>query len=169
MGDLAGLCEAPGRDLALNGSRHRLEIGFRQAELAIEGGRDRPGADGVHTDTARDQLTGESAGKGKKGSLGGCVDARVRHTDVRVDGGVEHNGRRIREDRQECLNEEIRSFHIDRKGTVERGLVPLLDIQSFVQASNIIVTDRMTRGLKLTKRQFGLQWFERIWTGDLKA
>jgi hypothetical protein len=27
----------------------------------------------------------------------------------------------------------------------------------------------MTRGLKLTKRQFGLQWFERIWTGDLKA
>ena len=55
---------------------------------------DRAGADGVHPDTARNQLAGEGAGKRQERRLRGSVDTRVRHADVRVDGCVEHNGRR---------------------------------------------------------------------------
>jgi hypothetical protein len=73
-------------------------------------------------DTARDQLAGKGAGKRKKRTLCGSVDARVGHTYVRVHRRIEYDGRRICEDGQQRLNEEIRPLHVDREGTVERSL-----------------------------------------------
>jgi hypothetical protein len=69
VGDFSGASKTPGGNLALNGSGNGLEVGFRQAELAVKGRRYRTRADGVHPDAAGDQLARERARKGQEGSL----------------------------------------------------------------------------------------------------
>src|SRR4051812_7231266 len=46
---------------------------------------------------------------------------------MRIDGRVEHNGRRIRQDRQERLDQEKGPLEIRREAAVKSGLVPLID------------------------------------------
>jgi hypothetical protein len=69
---------------------------------------------------------------------------------VRVHRRIEHNRRRIREDRQKCLDEEKRSLQIDRDGTIECGLVPLLDRSQIgntcVDEQNIKAAECLTEG-----------------------
>src|SRR5204862_5467493 len=50
------------------------------------------------------------------------IDAGIRHSDVRVDGGIEHDGGAVGQKRQRFLNREIRALEVD----VEDRVVKLL-------------------------------------------
>src|SRR5947209_6529409 len=65
MSDLTGTSEAPGRNLILDRSRCRLEIGLGRTELFIKRCRDRTGTDGLHANAARDQFTSKLCGQRK--------------------------------------------------------------------------------------------------------
>src|SRR3954471_1721218 len=75
FGDLAGIAEAAGGDLVLDGGGHRFQVGFGQSQFAVERSGDRAGTDGVDPDAAPDQLAGQGAGQRDQAGFGGRIDA----------------------------------------------------------------------------------------------
>src|SRR2546422_7585629 len=87
-----------------------LEDLRRQPQAAENRRGHRSGTDGIYPDVAAEKLCRQRARERKECCLARRIDAGIRHSDVRDDGGIEDDGGAVDQKRQRFLNREIRAL-----------------------------------------------------------
>lgn len=92
------------------------------AQLVKDGCVNGSRVDGVHSDLARQEVSGEGSGEGHDGSLGGGVHTAARKAQVRSHRAVDDNGGPVAQHWQQLLDGEVSTLDVGVEDLIELGL-----------------------------------------------